>query len=48
MKKSLFIIGALFTAINSIAQVPSIDAGPDQEVCPPECVTVTAVYEGGG
>lgn len=31
-----------------MAQGPSIDAGPDQVVCPPDCVTITATYVGGG
>jgi gliding motility-associated-like protein len=31
-----------------MAQDPSIDAGEDVSVCPPECATLTATYVGGG
>lgn len=48
MKKIFLISAVLFLVINAYAQDPSIDAGPDQSICPPECVDITAIFEGGG
>ena len=48
MKKFLQLATLLTLSSPLFSQDPSIDAGPDQSVCPPECVTIIATYEGGG
>ncbi len=48
MKKLFLILVVLVAGISASAQGPSIDAGPDQSICPPDCVDITAVFEGGG
>ncbi len=48
MKKLFLIVTALFLVLNVYGQGPSIDAGEDQSICPPECVDITAIFEGGG
>lgn len=48
MKQQLITLFLVFIAFGSVAQMPSIDAGPDTVVCPPDCVDLTAIAEGGG
>ncbi|NOQ71464.1 MAG: PKD domain-containing protein [Crocinitomix sp.] len=48
MKKLFLILAVLLTAYSVKAQDPSIDAGPDQVICPPDCADLTAVFVGGG
>jgi gliding motility-associated-like protein len=48
--RQLFLIISLFELSSSLtAQDPWIDAGPaDTVTCPPECIDLTAIFEGGG
>ena len=48
MKRIFYLTVVLFATFHAFGQDPSIDAGPDQDVCPPECVDITAIFEGGG
>ena len=48
MLNKLILIALFSFSGFALAQDPSIDAGPDQSVCPPGCADLTAVYAGGG
>ena len=48
MKKLIFPLVGLFLTLTTLAQAPSIDAGPDVIICPPDCADLTATFEGGG
>ena len=48
MKLFLLFIILVTLTFAGISQAPTIDIGPDTVTCPPDCVTLTADFVGGG
>lgn len=48
MKNISLLLACFVISIASFSQGPSIDIGADTVTCPPDCITLTADYVGGG
>ncbi len=48
MKRFLLFLLTTTLSFVGLSQAPAIDIGPDTVTCPPDCVTLTAEFVGGG